>query len=95
MEILKKPIVTEKVSEMNESGVYGFIVDPKANKIQIKEAIEKMYGVNIESIRTMNYLGKKKMRYTKSRIIEGRAPSYKKALVKVADGEIIDFYSNI
>lgn len=95
MEILKKPIVTEKVSALNESGTYGFIVDKRANKLQIREAIEKTYGVTVDRVRTMNYQGKKKSRYTKSRIITGRSSGFKKAIVQVAEGDIIDFYSNV
>ena len=95
MSVLIKPLVTEKVSALNEKGKYGFIVNRKANKVEIKKAVEKMYGVNVEEVNTMNYLGKSKSRYTKSRVISGRAPSYKKAIVTVADGEVIDFYSEI
>ncbi len=95
MEILKKPLVTEKISELNESGKYGFVVDHRANKVQIRGAIEKMYGVTVEKVRTMNYQGKYKSRYTKSKVINGRKPSYKKAIVQVAEGEVIDFYSGI
>ena len=95
MEILKRPIVTEKVSAQNERGTYGFIVDKQANKLQIREAIEGLYGVTVEKVRTMNYAGKAKSRYTKSRVVTGRKASYKKAIVQVAEGEVIDFYSNI
>ncbi len=95
MSVLVKPLVTEKVSALNEEGKYGFIVDRKANKIQIKNAVEKMYGVSVESVNTMIVAGKRKMRYTKSRIIEGRTGAYKKAIVKVADGDIIDFYGGV
>lgn len=95
MSVLIKPLVTEKVSALNEKGKYGFIVSRKANKVEIKKAVEKMYGVNVEDVNTMNYLGKSKSRYTKSRVISGRTPSYKKAIVTVADGEVIDFYSEI
>ncbi len=95
MEILKRPIVTEKISAQNESGAYGFIVDKRANKLQIREAIEKTYGVTVDQVRTMNYQGKKKSRYTKSRIITGRSSGFKKAIVQVAEGDIIDFYSNV
>lgn len=95
MSVLIKPLVTEKVSALNEKGKYGFVVDRKANKVEIKKAVEKMYGVTVEDVNTMNYLGKAKSRYTKSRIISGRTPSYKKAIVTVADGEVIDFYSEI
>lgn len=95
MGVLIKPIVTEKVSAMNEHGKYGFMVDKSANKIQIKSEIEKTYGVTVESINTMVHPGKSKSRYTKSGMIEGKTPSFKKAIVKVADGDIIDFYSGI
>lgn len=95
MEILVKPLVTEKISEMNESGRYGFIVNKKANKIQIKKAVEDMYNVTVEDVNVMNYLGKRKTRYTKSKVVTGQRPSFKKAIIKVADGEIIDFYGEI
>ncbi len=96
MDILLKPIVTEKMTMQGEDlNRYGFIVDPRANKLQIKKAVEEMYGVTVESVNTMRYLGKKKSRYTKSGIIEGRAKSFKKAIVTLVDGEKIDFYSNI
>jgi large subunit ribosomal protein L23 len=95
MSILKKPIVTEKVSALNESGRYGFIVDKKANKIQIRNAVEQNYGVTVESVNTMIYPGKAKSKYTKSKVIAGRTSSYKKAIIKVADGEIIDFYGGV
>lgn len=96
MNILLKPIVTEKMTEQGEDlNRYGFIVDNRANKLQIKDAVEEMYGVAVESVNTMRYLGKQKSRYTKSGIIEGRGKSFKKAIVTLADGEKIDFYSNI
>ena len=95
MSVLIKPLVTEKVSALNEKGKYGFVVNRKANKVEIKKAVEKMYGVTVEDVNTMNYLGKSKSRYTKSRVVTGRTPSYKKAIVTVADGEVIDFYSEI
>ncbi len=95
MSVLIKPVVTEKVSALNEKGKYGFIVNRKANKVEIKKAVEKMYGVTVEDVNTMNYLGKLKTRYTKSRVISGRSTSYKKAIVTVAEGDVIDFYSEI
>jgi large subunit ribosomal protein L23 len=93
--ILKKPLVTEKVTALNEEGIYGFVVDKSANKIQIKDVIEKTYGVNVESVRTMIVGGKTKSRYTANQIITGKTSSYKKAIVTLAKGEIIDFYSGI
>ncbi len=95
MEILKKPLVTEKMSSLNEKGQYGFIVNNKANKVEIKREVEKIYGVNVESVNTMKYQGKSKSRYTKSKVITGRTPSFKKAIVTLAEGEVIDFYSGV
>jgi large subunit ribosomal protein L23 len=95
MSILKKPLVTEKVSALNEKGKYGFIVDLDANKVEIKHAVEKQYGVNVEEVNTMVVMGKKKTRYTKAGVLAGRKPSYKKAIVTLAAGEVIDFYSNV
>lgn len=95
MTVLKKPLVTEKVSALNEKGKYGFVVDKDANKIQIKKSVEKLYGVTVESVATMRYGGKKKSRYTKAKVITGRTPSFKKAIVTVADGDVIDFYGSI
>jgi large subunit ribosomal protein L23 len=95
MSILKKPLVTEKVSSLNEKGKYGFIVDADANKVEIKQAVEKQYGVNVEHVNTMNVMGKMKTRYTKTGILAGRRPNYKKAIVTLAEGEVIDFYSNV
>lgn len=95
MSVLKKPLVTEKVSALNEKGKYGFIVDANANKVEIKIAVEKQYGVNVEKVNTMNVMGKLKTRYTKAGVLSGRRPNYKKAIVTLAEGEIIDFYSNV
>jgi large subunit ribosomal protein L23 len=95
MQILKRPIVTEKISTQNERGVYGFVVDKRANKLQIRDAVEQTYGVTVDQVRTMNYQGKKKSRYTKSRVVTGRSTGFKKAIVQVAEGDIIDFYSNV
>lgn len=74
---------------------YGFIVDKKANKIQIKKAVEDFYGVDVLAVNTINYSGKEKSRYTKGGVIGGRTSAYKKAIVTLAEGETIDFYSNI
>ena len=95
MGILVKPLVTEKMSALNEKGKYGFVVERDANKVEIKKAVEKMYGVTVEKVNTINYQGKRKSRYTKSGVISGRSASYKKAIVSVADGEVIDFYGGV
>jgi|SRR6056297_1101637 len=94
--LLKKPLITEKMTEQGEDlNKYGFIVDKEANKIEIRSAIEEMYGVTVESVNTMNYLGKQRMRYTQAGIIRGKEKDYKKAIVTLAEGDSIDFYSNI
>jgi len=96
MKIIIKPIVTEKMTELGEKlNRYGFIVDKRANKLQIKDAVEDLYNVTVTDVNTMVYGGKTKSRYTKSGVITGRTNSYKKAIVTLADGENIDFYSNI
>lgn len=95
MSILKSPLVTEKVSALNEKGKYGFIVEKTANKIEIKNAVEKQYGVNVKAVNTINVLGKAKTRFTKAGTLSGRRPDYKKAIVTLAEGEVIDFYSNV
>ena len=93
MEILKKPILTEKASALTEKlNRFSFKVDHRANKLEIKGAIEKMYGVNIN---TIVVYGKTKSRNTKAGVVTGNAPKYKKAIVTLKDGETIDFYSNI
>ncbi|PJJ80394.1 50S ribosomal protein L23 [Mucilaginibacter auburnensis] len=96
MEILRKPLLTEKVTQLTDKlNRYAFLVNPKANKIQIKAAIEAMYGVNITAVNTMRYVGKLKTRNTKAGPVSGRAATVKKAVVTLKDGEVIDFYSNI
>ncbi len=96
MDIMIKPIVTEKANMLSEKfNRYTFCVSPSANKYQIKSLIEDLYGVKVVSVNTMNYEGKRTQRYTKAGIIRGKKPAYKKALVTLAEGETIDFYSNI
>ena len=96
MNILIKPVITEKMTDESEKfNRFGFIVDRRANKLEIKDAIEKMYGVSVEKVRTMVYPGKAKSRNTKGGVISGSTNSYKKAIVDVAEGESIDFYGNI
>ena len=95
MIIIKKPVITEKMTAISEKlNRFAFIVDKNANKYQIKDAIEKLYDV-VESVNTMNYAGKKKSRYTKSGVISGRTAAFKKAIVTLKEGETIDFFSNI
>lgn len=96
MSILLKPIVTEKITAMSDKyNRYGFIVAKNANKIEIKKAVEQLYGVTVESVNTMRYGGKVKTRYTKSGVMTGKSVATKKAVVTLAEGNTIDFYSNI
>ncbi|MDL2319935.1 50S ribosomal protein L23 [Alistipes sp. OttesenSCG-928-B03] len=96
MEILIKPILTEKMTVQGEKlNRYGFIVDPRANKYQIRAAIEQMYDVKVTDVNTIKYMGKAKSRYTKQGLTQGRANNFKKAIITLKDGDKIDFYSNI
>jgi large subunit ribosomal protein L23 len=96
MDILKKPIVTEKMTGLGDKlNRYGFIVDKRANKLEIRKAVEEMYDVRVDAVNTINYGGKAKSRYTKTGIIYGNTGSFKKAIVTLAEGDNIDFYSNI
>lgn len=96
MSIIKKPIITEKYSGMGETlNKYGFVVDRKATKEQIKEEVEKLFEVEVVSINTMVYAGKTKFRYTRRNITTGKTSSFKKAVVTLKDGDSIDFFSNI
>lgn len=110
MEIIQKPIVTEKFAELAEKVVktgkkgnridrklnqYAFAVNPAANKIQIKAAVESMYNVKVVAVNTITCNGKVKSRLTKAGYITGKTNKYKKAIVTLKDGDTIDFYSNI
>ena len=97
MNVIVKPIVTEKLTKITEnfSNRFGFVVDKRANKIQIQKAVEEMYSVKVEDVNTMNYSGKKTSRYTKTGFVKGKKAAYKKAIVTLAAGETIDFFSNI
>ena len=96
MNILIKPIITEKATNDSELfNRYAFVVNKKANKVEIKNAVEQAYGVTIESVRTMNYPVQRNTKYTKSGIVQAMKGAYKKAIVQLAEGENIDFYSNI
>ena len=96
MRILIKPIITEKATDLSElSNCYSFVVRNTANKIEVKEAVESTYGVSVKVVRTMNYPVKRKTKFTKKGVVSGMKGAYKKAIVQLADGENIDFYSNI
>ncbi|MCO6487290.1 MAG: 50S ribosomal protein L23 [Phaeodactylibacter sp.] len=94
--ILIKPLITEKAEMLSEkSGKYSFVVSKDANKIEIRKAVENMYQVTVESVNTMILPGKEKNRTTRSGIIHGRKPAYKKAVVTLSEGEEIDFFGDI
>ena len=96
MSILIKPIITEKATAMSElSNCFSFVVKKSANKIELKEAVESTYGVSVKQIRTMNYPVQRTTKYTKKGLVSSLKGAYKKAIVKLADGDNIDFYNNI
>ena len=96
MDILIEPIVTEKMTGQTEDlKSYGFIVDKRANKNQIKKAVQDMYGVSVVSVNTMRYGGKQKSRFSKTGVVRGKSSAFKKAIVSLNKGDVIDFYSNI
>ncbi|MFN8326172.1 50S ribosomal protein L23 [Flavobacterium sp.] len=96
MSIIIKPIITEKITKESEiSNRFGFVVDKKANKVEIKKAVESAYGVSVVAVNTMNYRADRTVKYTKSGLISGKTNAYKKAVVQVKEGETIDFYNNI
>ncbi|MDR0547451.1 MAG: 50S ribosomal protein L23 [Dysgonamonadaceae bacterium] len=97
MGIIIKPIVTEKQTQITEKKAnrVGFRVSPDANKIEIKAAVEELYGVKVVKVNTMNYDGKRKSRYTKSGVISGKESAFKKAIITLKEGDTIDFFANI
>jgi large subunit ribosomal protein L23 len=96
MSVIIKPVITEKMTQLGDKlKRYAFIVDKKANKLQIKKAVQELYDVTVESVNTMNYAGDHTGRWTKSGYVSGRKNATKKAIVTLVKGETIDFYSNI
>jgi large subunit ribosomal protein L23 len=96
MGVILKPVITEKMTAKGEDlNQFGFIVDKRANKVQIKGEVEELYGVEVVSVNTMNYSGKRKSRFTKAGVISGKTNAFKKAIVTLKEGETIDFFSNI
>ncbi|MCH5216477.1 MAG: 50S ribosomal protein L23 [Muribaculaceae bacterium] len=96
MQISIQPIVTEKANQKSEKlNQYTFRVSPDATKGQIKATVEDLYSVKVVSVNTCNYEGKNKSRYTRTGLIKGKTNAFKKAYVTLAEGDKIDFYSNI
>jgi large subunit ribosomal protein L23 len=97
MAFIIKPLVTEKMTKITEKrpNVYGFIVTPDANKIEIKKEVEATYNVTVVDVNTVRYTGKRSQRYTKAGLVRGHKSAFKKAIVTLKEGEEIDIYSNI
>lgn len=96
MNILIKPIITEKATASSElNNCYTFQVNTKANKVEIKKAVESAYGVSVEKVRTINVRPDRKTKFTKTGIQHGKTNAVKKAIVQLAEGEMIDLYSNM
>ena len=96
MDLIIRPIVTEKMTTQTELfNRYGFIVSRFANKIDIKKSVESLYNVKVKTVKTMNYYGKKKSKFTKGGVIQGKKNAFKKAVVELKEGNSIDFYNNM
>ena len=96
MSILIKPIITEKATMQSELlNAYAFQVKTKANKVEIKKAVEAAYGVSVEKVRTINVRPERRTRHTKTGIQHGKTNAVKKAIVQLAEGEVIDLYTNM
>lgn len=94
-DIIIKPLVTKKLALLNKQNMYIFKVAPRANKIEIRKAVEKLYNVAVEAVNTLRCRGKTKTRYVKKRMIQGKTCSYKKAIISVRKGDSIDIYSDL
>ena len=95
MELIIKPIVTEKMTTQTDMfNRYAFVVSKFANKIDIKKSVENLYNVKVKSVRTMNYYGKSKSKFTKAGVVQGKKNTFKKAVVELLEGSI-DFYNNV
>ena len=93
---LFKPVITEKATNDSElNNRFTFVVDKKANKVEIKKAVEAAYGVSVEKVRTINVRPDRSTRYTKTGMITGKTNAYKKAVVQLSEGDTIDFYTNM
>jgi large subunit ribosomal protein L23 len=93
--ILKRPIVTEKMTALQEKGTYAFEVEPSANKISIAQAVEKKFNVTVLKVRTVRYKGKAKTQMTRKGRFAGRTSAWKKAIVRLKEGDKIEFFQNI
>ncbi len=93
--IIYRPIVTEKMTNLQEKGIYAFEVDPKANKIEIARAVEKRFNVTVTNVRTMMYKGKTKTQMTRKGRFVGTTSHFKKAVITLKEGEKIELFANV
>ncbi len=93
MSVLKRPIITEKMTALNKEGKYAFEVDVKANKVEIGKAIEKLYGVKVTNVNTIRQTGYKRSKNINGRIVTGKTPMIKKAIISVGPDDVIDIYA--
>ncbi len=94
--VLIKPIITEKAEMLSENlGQYSFVVARRANKVEIRKAVEDLYSVSVAAVNTMVMPGKQKNRSTRSGVLKGRKASFKKAIVTLVEGETIDHFGDI
>ena len=94
MSLIIKPVISEKANYLTDlRGTYSFLVNPKANKIQIKKAVEAAYGVKVADVNTMIYAPKVSSKYTKKGLQVGKTNKLKKAVIKLAEGEVIDIFA--
>lgn len=93
--IIRRPIITEKITLLQDKRQYAFEVDPKSNKIEIEKAVEKKFNVKVENVRTMIVGAKKRSQLTRSGRFEGRTRSWKKAIVTLKEGDKIDYFENV
>lgn len=94
MSVIIKPVISEKANYLTDlRGTYSFLVDTKANKIQIKKAVEAAYGVKVADVNTMIYAPRVSAKYTKKGLQVGKTNKLKKAVIKLAEGEVIDVFA--
>ncbi|NOX66058.1 MAG: 50S ribosomal protein L23 [Chlorobi bacterium] len=94
--ILIRPLVTEKMTELMESeNKYGFIVNYNTNKIEIAKAIEKKFEVNVVAVNTIRYKGKTKTQFTRKGRFTGKTPRFKKAIITIKEGQTLDLFEEI
>ncbi len=95
-QVLISPLITEKMTNLStDEGKYGFLVNPKSNKIEIAKAIEQKFNVHVASVRTINHPGKSKTQFRKSGRFEGRTSKFKKAIITLQKGETIDLFEQV